>query len=274
MHHSRAKRSRSATWSALIALAAFTTLLPAACKTGRVMIYTCPEPCETCDDPCHPCIEAKGECVPETLFGWVGPVLLWAGRRDLEPPPCPEHAPTRMYYGYDGLTIERGCPSCSCGPITCMPPSTMAARDQPVCTGDGPSDDDLHLPVPETWDGACQDVPAIAEADMAALVASEARVGVCKPNLGMVPASDAFAWDFHAMACERKRIPRTCHDGVQWCAPQAEGTFASVSIPAEMSRIALPAIRSGACSSTGSTGPSRAPPARAKRLRSVPAKES
>ncbi|AKT43745.1 uncharacterized protein CMC5_079810 [Chondromyces crocatus] len=38
MHRSRATRSRSATWSALIALAAFITLLPAACKTGRVMI--------------------------------------------------------------------------------------------------------------------------------------------------------------------------------------------------------------------------------------------
>ncbi|AKT43746.1 hypothetical protein [Chondromyces crocatus] len=130
-----------------------------------------------------------------------------------------------MYHGYDGLKIERGCPSCSCGPITCMPPSAVAARDQPICTADGPSDDDLHLPIPETWDGACLDVPAVAEADLTLLVASETRLGACKPNLGMVPASDAFAWDFHAMACERKRIPRTCHDGVQWCAPQAEGDF-------------------------------------------------
>ncbi|WP_156338708.1 hypothetical protein [Chondromyces crocatus] len=106
-----------------------------------------------------------------------------------------------------------------------MAPTTIAASDQPVCTGDEPRDDDLHLPIPAVWDGACLDVPAIAEADVASLSASTTRVAACEPNFGPVPSTGDFSWDFHAMACANEDGPRVCQDEVQWCAPRAEGDF-------------------------------------------------
>ncbi|AKT41100.1 hypothetical protein [Chondromyces crocatus] len=218
-------RARTLAWGTLGGLAVLFTLLPASCRLGRIMIYTCPDPCETCDDPCHPCIEALGECVPEAPFGWAGPVLVWAGPRAIEPPPCPDHAPSRVYQGYDGLSVERGCPRCSCGPITCLSPETIATSDRAVCLGDEPRDDDLHLPIPPLWSGSCLEVPAVDEADVASLSASETRVGACEPNVGPIPASDAFAWDFHAMACANEAAPRLCEDEANWCAPQLTGDF-------------------------------------------------
>ncbi|AKT41616.1 hypothetical protein [Chondromyces crocatus] len=209
---------RGATATALLS-----TLFFAACRLGRVDVYTCDDPCTTCEDPCDPC--SRGECVPEPSLGWEGPVLLWTGTHEADAPACPSQAPAKVYEGHDGFRTTSGCAPCQCEPARCEAPAEVAVSSEAACGAGGILEGAQPVSLPDGWSGACLGVPAIPQETFDTFGSTSSRVGACMPTTIPTPKSGSFAWDFFARACARVEAPVACLDPSLHCAPRSEGDF-------------------------------------------------
>ncbi|AKT40078.1 hypothetical protein [Chondromyces crocatus] len=214
---SRITSSLAAWWQRLRALEGL--LLPPfllvaalmACKTGRIDIYTCPDPCKECADPCS-CPE--GTCVPPAPLGWEGPVLLWYGT-PADEPECPERAPAPVYEGYRGLKTIPECARCECAPPSCELPQQVSASATdgmcgvPLVTRD----------FPEDWDGSCLAIDPLMAPE--SLRVGATRMGACEPvTISVQKAS--FGWETKAKGCKALRVTGKCELPHEECAPRLE----------------------------------------------------
>jgi len=203
--------------AASAASAALAVLLPA-CRTGRIDIYSCEDPCYTCDDPCDPC--PGGECVPVPPLGWEGPVLLWTGA-EADAPECPSEAPVSVYEGHDGLEAIHTCPACACEPAGCRAPEGLVASDL-TCPGDGPGSSQQPIAIDDGWQDTCVATPAVPDGQLASLVFLAPELGACTPVTGS-ETSASVTWARLARACRAGTQTGACDDLRQQCATAAEG---------------------------------------------------
>ncbi|AKT39250.1 hypothetical protein [Chondromyces crocatus] len=182
-----------------------------ACKTGRIDIYTCPDPCEECEEPCA-C--AEGTCVPVPPLGWEGPVLLWHGPPEGEPA-CPARAPAPVYEGHRGLKTIPECAQCACSPPTCqLPERVSASATSDVCLAGLET-----RMLPEGWDGACVEIEPLVAPE--SLRVGATSVGACEPvTITLQKAS--FGWETKAKGCVAAGAAEACARNHEVCAPLVE----------------------------------------------------
>lgn len=184
----------------------------AACRTGRVDIYSCWDPCYECEDPCDPC--PRGECVPLPPLGWDGPVLLWSGPSE-SPQECPQQAPNNVYEGNDGLSQVSQCPSCSCGPAACRVPSLE------IWDGSGCQGASTPYLAPDGWTGACTSPGFIPAADLGSISFPMTQMSPCEPQEGSIVEKVDYHWATLARACQATEVPTAC-DETTICVPTSE----------------------------------------------------
>lgn len=162
----------------------------AACAGAPQEGAPCEEPC--CDEPCGP---------QHAPLGWEGPVLLWSGPAEVEPPACPEEAPEIRFEGFDGLSVTQSCPSCSCSAPACRPSAGVLAWDAPWC-GEDPSAPTMTWRTPEEWDGSCIHADPIIPSEVAtSTIILATRRAPCAPIIGPEPRVAEASWSSRARAC-------------------------------------------------------------------------
>ncbi|AKT41516.1 uncharacterized protein CMC5_057240 [Chondromyces crocatus] len=207
----RAGRPRLRVLSALLLPPLLLVAALVACTTGRVDIYTCPDPCRECADPCS-CPE--GTCVPPAPLGWEGPVLLWHGQ-PADEPNCPERAPAPVYEGYRGLKTIPECARCECAPPHCELPQRVSASAADGMCGVPLMTRDL----PEDWDGSCLAITPFV--DPLSLRVGATGQSACEPvTISVQKAS--FGWETKAKACKAMRPIGSCEERHEECAPRQE----------------------------------------------------
>ncbi|AKT40145.1 uncharacterized protein CMC5_042980 [Chondromyces crocatus] len=189
------------------------------CTTGRIDIYTCPDPCIECAEPCA-CTE--GDCVPPAPIGWEGPILLWHGPPD-EAPSCPSHAPAPIYEGHAGLSSEGTCSTCTCTPPVCQFPLGFGVSQIDSSCG-GPL---LHTELPLGWDGSCLNVDRIHST--LSVVPERAILGGCLPVETSVHRA-TFGWSTKAMACKSLEPPEACSDRTRICGPKLAASLTGFEV--------------------------------------------
>jgi len=197
-------------YAALILL----TILFPACRTGRIDVYSCEDPCHTCEHPCDPC--PTGECVELPPLGWQGPVLLWSGAPEAAPA-CPDRAPNLAYEGHDGLDREPTCPICTCGPSACQLSGLIANSAEGQCPAQGST---TPYPAPDNWNGTCLTAGTIPAAQVGSIEYPPLTEAPCEPHTGNV-AEDGFTWARLALACQSTDLPVAC-DATTICRPTSE----------------------------------------------------
>ncbi|WP_156338849.1 hypothetical protein [Chondromyces crocatus] len=182
-----------------------------ACKTGRIDIYTCSDPCKECEEPCA-CPD--GTCVPLPPLGWEGPVLLWHGPPE-EEPACPARAPAPVYEGYRGLKTIPECARCECSAPTCALPERVSASAQSDVCGVG-----LETRVfPEGWDGSCLAIDPLNAPR--SLRVGATSVGACEPVTVSIHKA-SFGWETKAKGCMLGWPAEACPRPYEVCAPRVE----------------------------------------------------
>lgn len=191
-------------------LAAFGGMLAlAACAVAPQEGAACEGPC--CDEPCGP---------QRAPLGWEGPVLLWAGPAEVEPPACPAEAPEIRFDGFDGLSVTQSCPSCACSTPACRPSAGVVAWDAPYCAED-PSAPTMTWLTPEEWDGSCINADPIIPWEIAtSIIMLATRRTPCAPLTGPEPLVAEASWSSRARACrirEERAVIRPPPSGFGRC---------------------------------------------------------
>jgi len=189
-------------------------LLPA-CRTGRIDIWSCEDPCYECEDPCGVC--ARGECVALPSLGWEGPVLLWTGPPE-QAEACPDRAPNLVYEGYEGIQGSPGCPACSCGLSACVLSGLVANSADGVCPAAGATS---PYPAPDGWDGSCTSSGIIDAADLGSIQFEALTELPCEVQAGPTPPASSLEWGTLARACQASDPPVACDD-TSICVPTSE----------------------------------------------------
>jgi hypothetical protein len=152
-------------------------------------------------------ISCTAACVPEAPGGWFGPVLLYEGTAQSEPPPCTGGAVV-----YEGKA-DPVAPPASCARCDCTPPTGMTCQvDIDVfpaynCTG-APKCGHVSL-VPGNG-GACTPVPSSCSALSSQITLPHAVGGSCSPSGGALVDAAAPSWGRKARVCPATHSSGTC----------------------------------------------------------------
>ncbi|AKT41615.1 uncharacterized protein CMC5_058220 [Chondromyces crocatus] len=107
-----------------------------------------------------------------------------------------------VFEGFDGLSSEQRCPSCSCTRPTCvMSPGVLAWEDFACTPVEGAEPRVIPYLPPAGWDGACISMPTIPKERIEWVEFLSTTVTPCQPVTGSMPVLAETRWATHARAC-------------------------------------------------------------------------